>query len=75
MGIDEERYAAEVENKYFTTLREDVSWFCKKFDYRYTEEPWGNAKDAPERARAFLSGTLHVQEQEDPTKKNSGGLT
>jgi len=66
---------AEVENKYFDTLREDVSWFCKKFDYRYTEEPWGNAKDAPERARAFLSGTLHVHEQEDPTKKNSGGLT
>jgi len=63
---------AEVENKYFTTLREDVSWFCKKFDYRYTEEPWGNAKDAPERARAFLSGTLHVYED---TKKPSDGLT
>lgn len=38
------------------TLREDVSWFCKKFDYRYENEPWYNAKDAVERAIAFLSG-------------------
>ncbi|MBQ9921509.1 MAG: 3-dehydroquinate synthase [Clostridia bacterium] len=32
------------------TLKEDVSWFCKKFDYRYDSEPWGNSKDAVERA-------------------------
>ncbi len=51
-----------VETKYFDKLREDVSWFCKKFDYRYENEPWGDAKDAPERARDFLSGTMHVQE-------------
>ena len=36
-------------------LREDVSWFCKKFDYRYENEPWYNAKDAVERAIVFLS--------------------
>lgn len=41
---------------YFDGLREDVSWFCKKFDYRYDEEPWGNSKDAVERAIAFLAG-------------------
>ncbi len=41
---------------YLESLREDVSWFCKKFDYRYTDEPWGNAKDAPDRAAAFLTG-------------------
>ena len=41
---------------YLDTLREDVSWFCKKFDYRYENEPWGNAKDAPIRAAAFLTG-------------------
>ena len=50
-----------------------MSWFCKKFDYRYENEPWGNAKDAPERARLFLSGTLHVHEED--IKKNDGGLT
>ncbi|MGN1346776.1 MAG: DUF6062 family protein [Eubacteriales bacterium] len=66
------RAVSEVENKYFDKLRADVSWFCKKFDYRYEDEPWGDAKDAPERARAFLSGSLH--EHED-TKKASDSLT
>ena len=41
---------------YLETLKDDVSWFCKKFDYRYADEPWGNAKDAPQRAAAFLTG-------------------
>jgi len=40
--------------KYFDALRDDVSWFCKKFDYRYENEPWYNAKDAVERALKFL---------------------
>lgn len=42
--------------RYLDTLSEDVSFFCKKFDYRYADEPWGNAKDAPIRAAAFLTG-------------------
>ncbi|MGN1409861.1 MAG: DUF6062 family protein, partial [Eubacteriales bacterium] len=63
---------SEVEKNYFDKLRADVSWFCKKFDYRYEEEPWGDAKDAPERAKLFLNGTLHVHED---TKKPSDGLT
>lgn len=47
---------AEVQNRYLSELCEDVAWFTKKFDYRYQDEPWKNAKDAPERAVAFLSG-------------------
>ena len=43
-------------DRYLETLSGDVSWFCKKFDYRYGEEPWYNSKDAVERAIAFLSG-------------------
>lgn len=43
-----------VELKYMDELRADISWFCKKFDYRYENEPWGNAKDAVERADKFL---------------------
>lgn len=46
----------DVVKKYMDTIREDVSFFCKKFDYRYADEPWGNAKDAPIRAAAFLTG-------------------
>ncbi len=48
--------AAGVSRRYLDTLREDVSWFCKKFDYRYENEPWYNAKDSIERAAAFLEG-------------------
>lgn len=49
----------QVVNTYFDTLREDVSWFCKKFDYRYDSEPWGNSKDAVERAMKFLCSDIH----------------
>jgi len=28
------------------TLEEDLDWFTKKFDYRNTNEPWRNSKDA-----------------------------
>jgi hypothetical protein len=42
--------------RYMDALRDDVSFFCKKFDYRYADEPWGNAKDAPVRAADFLTG-------------------
>lgn len=48
--------ASKVMLTYFDALSEDVSWFCKKFDYRYDSEPWGNAKDAPDRAVQFLKG-------------------
>ncbi len=47
-----------VNKNYLESLQEDVSWFCKKFDYRYREEPWGNAKDSLERAIQFLTGSL-----------------
>ncbi len=49
---------SKVVNTYFDSLRGDVSWFCKKFDYRYEDEPWGNSKDAAERAVRFLSGEM-----------------
>lgn len=43
---------------YFDELCRDVSWFCKKFDYRYNDEPWYNSKDAVERAMSFLRGNF-----------------
>ena len=30
-------------------IQEDISWFIKKFDYRYENESWKNSKDAVER--------------------------
>ena len=48
--------AREIEKAYIAELGSDVSWFCKKFDYRYDNEPWYNAKDAIPRALTFLTG-------------------
>ena len=51
--------ASEIENKYFEKISADVSWFAKKFDYRYDKEPWYDSKDAPERAITFLCGGVN----------------
>ena len=48
---------------YMETLLGDVSWFCKKFDYRYENEPWKNSKDSVERAMKFLRSDLHRSEK------------
>lgn len=37
-------------------VEEELDWFTRKFDYRNAEKPWGNAKDAPERAIRKLRG-------------------
>jgi len=50
--------AEEIEEKYAQTLSGDVSWFCKKFDYRYDEEPWYNSKDSVQRSIKFLTGSM-----------------
>jgi len=44
-------------DRYFNSLRDDISHFCRKFDYRYEDEPWGNSKDSVERAINFLRGS------------------
>ena len=50
------KVSSAIQEKYIDTLSSDVSWFCKKFDYRYDEEPWYNSKDSVQRAIKFLSG-------------------
>ena len=47
---------SSVQKDYFEKIIKDVSWYCKKFDYRYDSEPWYDSKDAVERAIRFLSG-------------------
>lgn len=49
----------EIQNSYIEKLNGDVSWFCKKFDYRYDEEPWYDSKDAVERSMKFLRSDIH----------------
>lgn len=49
---------ALVVEPYMEKMKQDISWFCKKFDYRYDEEPWYDSKDAVERAIRFLRGDM-----------------
>lgn len=52
-----------IQSAYIDELGGDVSWFCKKFDYRYDGEPWYNSKDAVERAIKFLRSDIHREER------------
>lgn len=51
--------AGKIVQDYLETLTDDISWFCKKFDYRYDAEPWYNSKDAVERTMKFLRSDIH----------------
>ena len=61
-NLSKKRFAALYEDfsgptyTYLGSLCGDVSHFCKKFDYRYEDEPWGNSKDSVERSIRFLTG-------------------
>lgn len=37
-------------------VEKELDFFTQKFDYRNADKPWGNAKDAPERAIRKLRG-------------------
>lgn len=50
------KVAEGIQLGYLDSLRDDVSFFCKKFDYRYQDEPWGTAKDSVERTIHLLNG-------------------
>ena len=62
------KMAAQIVERYFDELTEDVSWFCKKFDYRYGDEPWYNSKDSVERAMKFLRSDLHRPPEKNANK-------
>ncbi|PKM63098.1 MAG: hypothetical protein CVU97_02095 [Firmicutes bacterium HGW-Firmicutes-21] len=65
-SMDKKKYeslvkdADKIVTAYLAALKEDISWFCKKFDYRYDGEPWGNAKNSVERSIRFLSGPTDI---------------
>ncbi|MDP4180800.1 MAG: DUF6062 family protein [Bacillota bacterium] len=44
----------ELEN--LERIKEEVSWFTKKFDYRNNDAPWGNSKDAVPRSIQKIAG-------------------
>lgn len=53
---------ASMETANFDRMQEDISWFIKKFDYRYVNEPWKTSQDAVERTVNKLRGWCVGQE-------------
>ena len=45
-----------LERESLERLQGDISWFIKKFDYRFASEPWKNSRDAVPRAVNKLRG-------------------
>lgn len=52
---DARKEICELEISNLKRINDEVNWFTKKFDYRFTNEPWKNSKDAPQRAIMKLS--------------------
>lgn len=50
------RAANEKISAYLDSLKDDVSLFCKKFDYRFDTLPWGESKTSVARSLKFLEG-------------------
>lgn len=53
---DFDRALRNVVHAGLTPLEEDLSGFCRMFDYHNIGADWGGKRDAPERAVAFLTG-------------------
>ena len=70
---DFEEITGRIVKDYLEELAGDVSWFCRKYDYRYENEPWYNAKDSVERAVIFLRSDLHRSQKDKP--RNMGGMS
>lgn len=45
-------------------VRDDLSWFIDKFDYRFTDEPWKNSKDALQRMMTKENGVFYQPDKD-----------
>ena len=57
-----------LEKKNMDRMQEDISWFIKKFDYRFQNEPWKNSQDAVPRTVNKLRGWC-VGDEPNPEEK------
>lgn len=62
---------SRLETEAFDRIQEDVSWFIKKFDYRFAAEPWKDSRDAVERSVNKLRGWCIGQEPYPDESKSS----
>lgn len=47
----------EIQKQQMTKIEADLDWFVKKFDYRNHDAPWGDSKDAADRAIERLTSS------------------
>lgn len=57
---------AELELKNLKRVEDELEWFTLKFDYRNSDKPWGNSRDAVERSINKLMGACVGEEAEMP---------
>ena len=57
---------AQLELQNLKRVEGELEFFTLKFDYRYADKPWGNSKDAPERAINKLMGACVGEEARLP---------
>ena len=56
--------AVELPN--LTRIEGELEWFTLKFDYRNTDKPWGNSRDAVERSINKLMGACVGEDAQMP---------
>ena len=54
----------DMQKKNMERIEKELEWFTLKFDYRNQDKPWGNSRDALERAINKLQGAC-IQPRED----------
>ncbi|MBP5159989.1 MAG: hypothetical protein ILP10_06785 [Lachnospiraceae bacterium] len=67
-GKDLENFTHDIDEVFLSNLKEtrdDVDWYTRKFDYRFKDEPWKNAKDSIQRAME-KTASLYYDGNEDP---------
>lgn len=60
-GDDLEFFVGIINDMYITNMervRDDLAWFINKFDYKYQNEPWYNAKDSVIRSLVKANGVI-----------------
>ena len=60
-GTDLEEFVELTNKLYLDNLkrvRDDIEWFINKFDYKYQNEPWYNAKDSVIRSMIKTNGVF-----------------
>lgn len=62
-GEELNQFIKELNKLYLENMKrvsEDLEWFINKFDYRYANEPWKNAKDAVPRAMQKTNSIFNI---------------